>query len=99
MHAAANLCTQTLLNLQWKDNVFDSFKVTRCNEHLFEIGEVNAIDMGLFRSHEELVPLSPERDGRDATLKLHFPLGKDTKGRQSHSASICPSDLGGHKPA
>jgi hypothetical protein len=77
LRAASNFYLLTVLffYLQWKDNVLDSFKVTSCNESLFEIGEVNAVDVRFFRPHKKLVSFSPERDRGDTTLQLDFPSG------------------------
>lgn len=45
MSSVKSLHSNGPLYLQWEDNVLDSFKVTSCNESLFEISEVDAVDV------------------------------------------------------
>lgn len=70
LHTAPNLhiIIFTVFYLQWKDDVLNSFKVTSYNESLFEICEVDTINVWLFCSYKELVSFPSKCDRSDATL-------------------------------
>lgn len=65
--------------LQRKDDVLDSFKVTRRNESLFEVREVDTVNVWFFCSDKKLVSFSSKRDRSDAALQLNFSLKEKTK--------------------
>lgn len=87
LHTASNLQVLIVLKgentflfyLQWKDNVLDSFKVTSRNESLFEICEVDTINVWFFCSYKKLVSFPSKRDRSDTTLQLEFPLRRSKK--------------------
>ena len=62
------LITFILFYLQWEDNVLNRFKVTRRDESLFEISEIDTVNVWFFCSYKELVSFPSKCDRGDSTL-------------------------------